>query len=187
MDHRWSAEPPNLLSPQVITLVSEALNAGIVCGIQAFFGGGRGPEPRAFVDLDAYLSSIEKSRPGDWFTLWSIPDLAKRNVLLMRNEATPVNEVDLQKVQAWLNTNPMREFLAAGYRGKGGPPEACWGDHDCFDRLHDLALKCSPNGKFAALPLTDLLESTERWIPRLHIVDAKRPNERGEVPLGGAY
>ena len=31
MDHRWSAEPPNLLSPQIVSLVGEALNAGIVC------------------------------------------------------------------------------------------------------------------------------------------------------------
>ena len=44
-------------------------------------------------------------------------------------------------------------------------------------------------GEFAALRLTDLLQENElgRWIPELHVADAKRPNDRGEVPLGGAY
>ena len=187
MDHHWSAEPPNLLSPQIVSLVGEALNAGIVCGIQAFYCGGCGPDPCAFAGLDTYLSAVEGSRPGDWFTLWSVPALAKRHALLLRKQATPASEADLQKIRGWLNANPMREFLAVGCREAGALPEACWGDHGWFDRLQDLALRCAPNGEFAALPLTDLLERTERWIPRLHLVDAKRPNDQGEVPLGGAY
>lgn len=187
MPHTWSSEPLNLLSPEIVAVVTEAVEAGIVCGVQAFYCAGQGPEPCAFVDLDSYLSSVEKSRPGDWFTLWSVPALAKQGALLIRKQAALASEADLKTIQDWLNTNPQREFLAAGYSQKGAPPEAIWGDHGWFDRLQDLAHKCAQTGEFAALPLTDLLEDNERWIPKLHLVDAKRPNDRGEVPLGGAY
>ncbi len=187
--HDWSAEPLNLLSPEIVTAVSEAIDAGIVCGLQAFYCAGHGPEPCAFADLNSYLRTIEDSRPGDQFTLWSVPALAARGLLLLRKQEAPVTEEELQKVKSWLNENQGREFIAVGYAGKGVPPEVTWGDYDWFDRLEDLARRCAPTGEFAALPLTDLLEpgACNRWSPRLHLVDAKRPNERGEVPRGGAY
>jgi hypothetical protein len=62
-------------------------------------------------------------------------------------------------------------------------PDVCWGDFDSFDDLSELADRCAASGEFAVLPLTDLL----REGPQLHVADAKRPNEKGEVPLGGPY
>jgi hypothetical protein len=69
------------------------------------------------------------------------------------------------------------------------PPEVTWGDYDWFERLDDLARRCAVTGEFAVLLLTDLLEPDEsgRWIAKFQVVDAKRPNARGEVPRGGAY
>jgi hypothetical protein len=185
--YNWSAEPLNLLSPEIVAAVKEALGAGIVCGLQFFYCGGQGPEPCAFADLNSCLSAVEKRRPGDVFTLWSVPALTEQGALLLRKQAAPAGEVELRKIQDWPNADPGREFLAVGYLGNGAPPETTWGDSDWFDRLEDLAHRCAPAGEFAALPLTDLVEEGNLWIPRLHLVNAKRPNERGEVPLGGAY
>ena len=189
MPHDWSAEPLNLLSPEILTRVRTALEAGIVCGVQAFYCGGCGPEPCAFADLDAYLRAVEMSRPGDWFTLWSVPILADLDLLLIRKREAPVSEDEFQKAKEWLNADLRREFLAVGCPANGVPPEANWGDYGWFDRLQGLAYRCAPTGEFAVLPLTDLLEENElgKWIPKLHLVDAKRPNDRGEVPLGGTY
>jgi hypothetical protein len=100
-----------------------------------------------------------------------------------------MSETELKKIQEWLNENPKREFIAVGFSTADEPLKVTWGDYEAFDHLRDLAYKCAANGEFAVLPLTDLLVQNEhdRWIPRLHVVDAKCPNDRGEVPLGGAY
>jgi hypothetical protein len=189
MPYVWSAEPLNLLSPEILTKVRAALEAGVLCGVQAFYCGGCGPEPCAFADFDSYVHAVAKSRPGDWYTLWSVPMLAAQNLLLIRKHGVPVAEDEFQKAKEWLIADPRREFLAVGYPDTGAPLEATWGDYDSLDRLQDLAYRCAPTGEFAVLPLPDLLEENElgRWIPKFHVVDAKRPNDRGEVPLGGAY
>jgi hypothetical protein len=187
MAHEWSAEPANLLSPEVISRLTDALADGIVCGIHAFYGGGRGPEPCAFLDLPSYLSTVNESRPGDWFTLWSVPELGRRNALLLRKQATPATQSELDQIRDWLSVDPMREYLAVGCTEQRELPKACWGDHDWFDHLEELALRYAPHGEFAVLPLTELVGDTRKWTPRLHFIDAKRPNDKGEVPLRGAY
>ena len=184
----WSADPPNLLSPEIIKRVSDALKAGVVCGLQAFYGGGCGPEPRGFVDLDSYIHAVEKSRQGDWFVLWSIPNLAEQDALLIRTHGIPVTEDDLQNASEWLTKGSKREFLAVGTSAHGASLEARWGDYDSFDELNDLAQKCLDGGEFAVLPLTDLLYGSDmKWSPRFHLINAKRPNDLGQVPLGGSY
>jgi len=189
MQHDWSSEPANLLSPDIVAKVSDALEAGILCGIHAFYCAGGGPEPCAFVDLNSYMVAIENSRPGDWFTLWSVPMLAQQSALLIRKRADRITEIELQEVRDWLDGNPTREFIAAGYPAVGARAAATWGDYNSFEQLKELANSCSPAGEFAVLPLTNLLVENElgRWIPKLHLVDAKRPNHRGEVPIGGSY
>jgi hypothetical protein len=187
MEHEWSRGPTNLLSPEMILGLTEALQEGIVCGIHAFYAGGRGPEPCAFTELPSYISAVEGSRPGDWYTLWAVAGLAQHNALLLRKQSKPATRLELHRIESWLDVDPMREYLAVGFTKQGSPPEACWGDRDSFDQLEDLAVRCAPGGEFAVLPLTDLVGNTGKWTPRLHLVDAKRPNDKGEVPLGGAY
>ena len=166
-----------------------ALVSGVVCGIQAFYGAGCGPEPCAFIDVDSYVRTVDRSRPGDWFTLWSIPTLAERSHLLVWKKMAPVTDIELESVKAWLNENKAREFIAMGLTAGSNAPVAIWGDHDAFDGLLDLAQQCAAAGEFAVLPLTDLLVANDsrKWVPKLHLIDAKRPNDSGEVPLGGSY
>lgn len=183
MPYAWSSEPLNLLSPLLVTAVRDALNDGIVCGVHAFYCGGRGPEPCAFSDMDSYLRAVEQSRPGDRFTLWSVEALARRGALLTRKQASPITESELKKIEDWLNADQMREFISVGHK-VGAPPEVEWGDYDSFDKIQRLAQTYAPAGEFALLSLTDLLERNQHPLLLLH---AKRPNVRGEIPLGGAY
>lgn len=189
MSHGWSAEPLNLLSPEIVKRVRQALEAGAVCGLHAFYGVGCGREPCAFIDFDSYELTVDRSRPGDWFTLWSIPMLAEHGCLLLWKQKAPITETELETIKRWLKENTAREFIAVGFSTDSNLPAAMWGDYDTFDKLGDLAHKCAANGEFAVLPLTDLLVKSDlhRWLPRLHLIDAKRPNDRAEVPLGGSY
>lgn len=188
-DRRWTAGQPNLLSPEIVAKVRFALDDGILCGLHAFYCAGCGPEPCAYADLPSYLHDVEQSRPGDWFTLWSVPMLAKENRLLIWKRKALVSEGELQDVSEWLNEDPWHEFVVVGRATLDAKPEAAWGDYDCFERIQDFAQKFASTGEFALLPLANLMEPNDehRWIPRCHVVDAKRPNERGEVPLRGAY
>ena len=157
MPHAWSAEPWNLLSPELVSAVRRALEDGIICGVQAYYCAGHGPEPCAFSDLNSYLRAVEESRPGDWFTLWSVEALAKQSVLLIRKQATPITEAELKTIKDWLNADHMREFVAVGCLKPGAPPEVRWGDHDYFDEVRELARRCASSGEFAVLPLSDLV------------------------------
>ena len=180
----WTAKPPNLLSPENLTKVRHALEAGIVCGIHR---GGGGPEPCAFADIASYLRAIDESRPGDWFTLWSVPMLAERGLLLIDKRQEPVAQHEFQTAKNWLDGDPRREFLAVGCPANGGSAEAEWGDGDFFERIEDLAERYAPSGTFAVLALTKLQHDDLSAIPDLVLVDAKRPNDRGEVPFRGYY
>ena len=187
--HEWSAEIPNLLSPEIVSRVQQALHRGMLCGLHAFYCAGRGPEPCAFTDVDSYRHAVSVSRPGDWFTLWSIPALGEQGRLLLWKQKAPILATEIAKVEAWLSEDVAREFVAVGLSSEEEPPVAIWGDHDAFEFLRALAENTAGTGEFAVLPLTDLLVQNDlrKWIPKLHTVDAKRPNDRGEVPVRGAY
>ena len=186
MGQEWSSEPANLLSAELIQTVREVLDHGMICGLRAFYCGGGGPEACAFSDFEAYLSYVEGCRPGDWLTLWSVPALDAQGRLLLRKRETPVSLEELQRITQWLRGAPGREFLATGKSDSRAAPETSWGDDDSLDELRELAERCARTGELAVLPLTELA-GTGEWIPKFHVVDAKRPNERGEVPLGGPY
>jgi hypothetical protein len=115
--------------------------------------------------------------------------LAEHGCLLLWKQKAPITETELETIKRWLKENTAREFIAVGFSTDSNLPAAMWGDYDTFDKLGDLAHKCAANGEFAVLPLTDLLVKSDlhRWLPRLHLIDAKRPNDRAEVPLGGSY
>jgi hypothetical protein len=189
MPNDWSAEPPNLLSPEIVRKVGIALEDGIVCGLHAFYCAGCGPEPCAFGDLESYLQDVEKSRPGYWFTLWSVPTLDVQNRLLIRKQKAAVTQAELQRTKDWLDADPRHEFIVVGRANSGRAPEVTWGDYDRFERIQDFADRFAQTGEFAVLSIPDLMEPNDKhdWIPRFHLVDAKRPNEHGEVPLGGPY
>src|SRR5579863_712552 len=166
-DHRWTTGRPNLLSAEVIAMIRSALDEGLLCGLHAYYCQGRGPDPCAFADFASYKQAIERSRPGDRFTLWSVPQLASEHRLLLHKQNAAVSEDEILGVKAWLQEDPWHEFIAVGRAGAEVALETAWGDFDSFDDLCELASRCALPFEFAVLSLTDLLErGTRSWIPR---------------------
>ena len=112
--------------------------------------------------------------------------MARHDLLLLRKRGEEVSAGELGQVRDWLAGQNGREFVAAARPQPTGPVQAKWGDIDSFESIEKLA-PCAAAGEIAVLPLTDLIGSGQQWTPRLHLVDLKRPNDRGEVPIGGAY
>jgi len=182
----WKADPKHLLSPGSLGAVREALARGLVVGVHAYFAGGCSPDACGFSNFGAYEREVAASRPGDWFTLWSVPDLAREGQILYWRTTASGGNSDLEAVKSWLRKDPVREYLAIGVPHGATAPEAMFGDADSIPELEELAERCGATGELAILPLTDLA-GTGEWRPRLHIVDSKRPNEKGEIPVGGPY
>lgn len=185
----WTKEVPSLLSEVNLQKMREALRGGLVCGLHAFYAGGCGPEACAFCDMDKYLETVERSRPGDWFTLWSVTDLGARGLLLLEWHGSPPPRENLHGVEEFLRADPKHEFLAVARIAASEPIKIEYGDIDSFEGLAVLAAQCGPESDLYVLPLSSLegYEPDGRYFGKHAVVDAKRPNERGEVPSGGPY
>jgi hypothetical protein len=106
-------------------------------------------------------------------------------MLRLRKRGAEATDAELSQIDDWLK-DFRDEFLAVGRTKAGAAPEAICGDYDYFEELKELAKKCAGTGELAVLSLSDL-EFYSDGLKRFVLVDAKRPNEKGEVPLGGAY
>src|SRR5437879_5762019 len=82
-DPRWTVNGPNTLSEENLKRVKAAFEEGWVCGIHLYYAGGCGGDPIAFSAYQAYLVHVLQSRPGDLFYLWSVPEMKRRNLLLV--------------------------------------------------------------------------------------------------------
>ena len=164
-------DPRHAASVPVIEAVQRALDEGLVVGLM--HPTWAGPSACAFTSLEAYLATVRESDPGNLFTLWSVPDLTRRGILLFKGDSG-----GLSSVHEWLSAQPLREYLAVAV--VGGMPEALLGGIEEFEALKDLSQRADPCGEFAVLPLSELLDGV--YSPRLHIVNAECANERGEVP-----
>jgi hypothetical protein len=182
----WRVDLNHLLSPNSIEAVRQALVEGLAVGVHAYFAGGCSPDACGFSNLTSYKIAVESSRPGDSFTIWSVPALAKVGQLLYWSNVSGDARPNLEAVKVWLRDDLSREFLAIGVPERSEAPEAIFGDLDGIPELELLADRCGATGELAILPLTDLV-GTGKWTPRFHVVDSKRPNEQGEIPVGGPY
>jgi len=180
MRREWSSEPQNLLSPEVVSAIRDALRVGMLFGVRTRYDA---PEPCAYSDLESYIRSMKECVPGDAYTLWSVESLARQGRLLLRKRGEVLNKDELERIQSWLNSDPRQEFVAAGRPNLGAPAEGVWGDCDFFDRLEELASRCCPQGELAVMSLNDHQESDREWRPTHHLFHALVPNERGEVPV----
>lgn len=159
------------LSEPVIQIVKAALDEGLIVGLIHPIWSG--PSSCAFATLSAYLECAKGCHPGHQLTIWSVAALDHQGVLLLRGYSN-----DLSSIRDWLHGGKEREFLALALVDT--TPQAAYGDIDSFEDLLDLALRADPRGEFAVLPLSELLNGV--YEPRLHLINAKRANERGEVP-----
>jgi hypothetical protein len=185
----WTKDIPNLLSKENLEKVRQALRLGIVCGLHAFYAGGGGPQACAFSDFDQYLDEVEKSAPGDWFTLWSVTDLAARGLLLIESHGTPPSTEVLAELEKFLRADAKHEYMVVARIAEDKSMEAEYGDIDSYDDLVALARRCGSFSDLYVLPLSSLEDNGRDGRPysKHAVVDAKRANEQGEVPSGGPY
>jgi hypothetical protein len=185
----WITEIPSLFSDDNVEKMRRALDHGLVFGLHAFYCGGIAPETCAFAEFDRYVDAVQRSKPGDWFTLWDVNDPDVRDLFLLECHGGPPSAELLKPVEDFLRADPSHEFIAVGRAGNAGEPQVACGDIDSYPDLLSMAGLCGLSGDLYVLPLSSLEGQTSdgRYRGKHAVVDAKRPNERGEVPIGGPY
>jgi hypothetical protein len=205
MRFAWVKDGPNILSPDNISKIEVAFQRGGIFGYHSFYCGGRNPDKCAFVaynDLINYLRSC--ARPGDLFTLWSLPSLVETGVhLFSKSFALSANESslmvsaeELEPVRNYLQVlDPkhapyyMNEVHAVYYSARDQRIETRLINFFSEDTRHrdwrevldDIERYCHPGGEIHLFP-EPAIDSKDKIL-----LTAKYPNESGEVPIGGAY
>jgi hypothetical protein len=190
-DPRWTLGGPNILAEANLRTAEEVLRQGWICGIHLHFAGGRSGDAVAFGKYPAYLKYVHAATPGDLFVLWSVPEIRRRNLLLVdarygdvEPRSTSLLSPDsLRDVREYLAEETGREVLAVAASGTADLTGVLTDlDGSEWDRFLGLVQQTSVSGgELCVLPFT----SVDR--PEFYLLKAKRPNEKGEVPLGGAY
>jgi hypothetical protein len=169
--------------------VRKALARGWVGGLHYHFCGGRGPDI-AFRIWDEYLPYVRASRAGDWFLLWSVAEVQSRRRLLAgqmlgETQSESSFDADLRAIETYLakfQNNIQNEFFALGLPKGETRVRAIYSDIDRFAELTEMLQECrSLGGEWYVLPASDLDHE------EFHLLNTKRPNEKGDVPIGGAY
>ena len=185
------ADGPNILAEEALERVRQALSEGWIGGLQRYYGGGRSGDSVAFSTYDAFHSHVMDSRPGDHFILWSVAEIRRRGLLLVDNHyqdaatsgGSLLSQCDLDRVRAYLAEGKYYEVLLIASAGdtelKAVLTDFEGSEEDLF--LDPARRAAVPGGAICVLPFTKI-DSQE-----FYLVKAKRPNEKGEVPMGGAY
>jgi hypothetical protein len=196
----WVTDLPNILDAECIALVRSALLQGdVIFSFHMYYYGGRGGDWWAATDLESYLRRVEAARPGDLFWVHALDQLRARGYVLAHAEwpesqQSPEDSLRgeaLARIEAYLRENQLHSVVlvwrsldpAVPAAGICGDCDSTYlDDGSLLDCLHErLAEGAGRPGAVYAFREADLekLESA--------LVKAKRPNERGEVPIGGAY
>jgi hypothetical protein len=194
-DFSWTTDAPNILTDENLRRVQRALEEGWVCGLHLYYAGGCGGDAIAFSAFERYLAHVEQARPGDLFYLFSVAKLRKKDLLLVdsrhvvgeQGAGSLLSPEVLGRVRDYLSgVTPdkiLYEILAVASFGTTSL-ETVWTDLDgsAWEWLLDTAQRANvPGGALCVLPFTTIDD------PGLYLLKAKRPNEKGEVPVGGAY
>ena len=179
----------NILSPINLDKIQRALNRGIIFGLHWFYYGGSSSSSWVCCDYDQFLKMVSISRPGDIILVWSVKDLLDRNLALAFEkypEATNIHnlmisEEKLQVIRGYLN-NGIQEFMSILYYPSDKSAEIRYYDtQDYDDFIEFLKDYGRPGSDVYVFPFNKIDQ-------RGHIlVEAKVPNDNGEIPIGGAY
>lgn len=187
----WSLEIRNILAEDVCSHVRDALSADWVVGLHLYLGGGRSGDTVAFSDYDDFISYVEGSRPGDLFVLWSVAELRRKEQILVDCECSVQDMLDASLIQSAI-LDQIRPYLAAGTLNEvlvlvvvsSGDKAVLCLDLDGLSEKRFLSAidqVARLGGSICVLPLSQIDSST------YYLFKGKRPNSKGEVPIGGAY
>ena len=187
--NRWVADKPNILAPEHLAKVEHATQRGIVFGLHCHYKGGGSPSRWAALDFQQFNQYIARSRPGDLYFVWSAQDLLDKGLALAHARYPPeapsgvlIFSADvLEGVKSYLS-HEYNEFIAVYIDWTARTAECDFGDIDSYDELREKVTRYSRRDCEAyVFPLTPIDK------PEHYLVEAKYPNEKGEVPIGGAY
>lgn len=183
---RWARDRPSILAPEHQKKLEAAFQRGIVFGEHMHYYGGSSLDGWAFRDFDRFIEYVHRSRPGDQYAVWSLPDLVAKNFLLAYCNRAPLaahapllSTEDLQTIRAYLDVK-YNEFVALFAETSSRELEILYNDEDGYEVIVDYI----DDPSFSAVwvfPLTHI------DVPEHTYLKAKYPNERDEVPIGGAY
>ena len=203
MSPQWVMDRPNTLSPENLLRLQEAFQEGIIFGDHCFYYGGRSPDWCAFIRYEDFLDYLKShARPGDLFELWSLPQLLRTGSQLLSksfsdavdDSSLMVSAEELEPVKKYLQLidpkhSPyyMNEVRAIYYSATDRTVEAriinFFSEDDWegdWNEVLDEVRRCSHRGGEVHFFAEPELQSKM-------VLTAKYPNDKGEVPIGGAY
>jgi hypothetical protein len=189
MGSEWVTDRPNILNPHYLDQIKEALAVGPIFGRHHRLAGGCSADNWAFRTFEAFQTYVSRSKPGDLYQVWSLPALLARDMALVAITfpttpsmvTTVVLERTVQAVKTYLDT-AYNEFLALFCEVGSTEIAVQLDDLDGYDGFLDrIPRYWRPGGAIYVFPFTHI-ESDEYVL-----LEAKYPNARGEVPIGGPY
>jgi hypothetical protein len=186
---RWVKDRPNILACDNQKKLHEAFGRGIVFGRHYFFHGGSSGDSFAFHTFEQFAEYLHRSRPGDLYEVWSLPDLVAKGLILAHSKRGQTNmqmpmppEEEMQAVRTYPGVE-FREYFAIFVEDDSNDLEIQLDDGFGYEDIITY-LDGSDGWSFNEvwiLPFTTI-EAPEH----IHL-KAKYPNEQGELPIGGAY
>lgn len=189
-DPKWTRKGPNVFDNEQLQRVQFALNEDWVCGRHLYYGAGRSGDSVAFSNYHDYVAYIERATPGDLFILWSVSEIRRRGLLLIDAGAGTVGQADgsllspddLRRVMDYLTTESAEVLGTASFGSAYLESVLTDLDGSAWERFLSMAHRAeTAGGSLRVLPYTTIHSED------FYLLKAKRPNENGEVPLGGAY
>ena len=180
----WITDGPNILTPHYLTRIQQAFAVGPVFGRYHHYADGSSADNWAFQTFEPFRHYVMRSKPGDLYVMWSVPDLLAKDVALLRltgNTFPSVPDNCLAAVKAYLGT-PFNEFVALFSTDGRDTIEVQLDDIDGYEDLLDRIKQHSRRGgEIVVFPFTRI--DTDDYV----LLEAKYPNAEGKVPVGGPY
>jgi hypothetical protein len=189
MGSEWVTDGPNILDVYYLERIKEALAVGPIFGRHHHLAGGCSADNWAFRTFEEFWTYLSRSKPGDPYQVWSLPALLARDMALVNmafpmvseKETTASLERAMQAVETYLDTL-YNEFLGLFCEAGSAELEVQLDDIVGYEGLLERVARYKrPGGAIYVFPFTHI--EADEYI----LLEAKYPNAKGEVPIGGPY
>jgi hypothetical protein len=180
----WITDGPNILAPYYFTRIQQAFAAGPVFGRHHHYAGGSSANNWAFRTFKPFWHYVTRSKPGDLYVMWSLPDLLAKDVALLHLTGDTVASIPdncLAAVKTYLDTR-FNEFVALFHSRGRDIIDVQINDIDGYEDLRERIEQHSRRGgESVVFPFTRI--ETDDYV----LLEAKYPDTEGKVPVSGPY